>query len=240
MSTVLEDGHLHTLRLLLLPAPATATVVTAYLTAHLGLLPATVAAVVVGAQVQLAHEHVGVRARYHAVERAMHDLDARAADALGQLVQLRGALVVPAGGNGLQHEAAAREAGRVAPLAQLVRREAVAVGGEAAAIGVSVTVGRREPGGAEQVALHLRYLLVEGLGQEEVDAVAQVLDEALRRYMRKSQHTHRSPSPSSPSPPSLPLSPKACVYTDKWGSQKDKAFEEKKRHEIKRGEKKER
>ena len=93
----------------------------------------------------------------------MHDLDALATDPVGKLLQVRGALVVPGRGQGLQQEAAAGKAGGVGALAELRGGEAVAVG-RVWLDGVLELVWFREPGFGVDVALCVGQLDVEGAG----------------------------------------------------------------------------
>lgn len=126
---------------------------------------------------QLLQQRLAVRESDHAILHTMHDQDPLPADLIRQFSQLRGRLVVPAGGHSLRHEALAVKVLRLQTLGDLAGGEAVAVCRK----GLDDRLGRVwavEPGVGVEVLLCVGNLVVQAAGDEEVDSVAQVLDEA--------------------------------------------------------------
>lgn len=92
--------------------------------------------------------------------------------------------MMPPGRNGLQHEALSSEGSSVLAFGDLLRGKAVAVGGEAGGFVAfagppSVGVGGGEEAGGEEAGFYFGHLGVEGFGDEEGGAVAEVVEEAL-------------------------------------------------------------
>lgn len=86
--------------------------------------------------------------------------------------------MVPACGDGLADEACFLEVFGVLALGEFVGGEAVAVCGKGVLDG-GLVVGGGEPGFCVDVPLDVGDLHVDGFGDEEVDAVAEVFEEAL-------------------------------------------------------------
>jgi len=85
---------------------------------------------------------------------------------------------MPARSNGLAQERSFIEVLGVRALPEFVGGEAIAVGGEGLRHGRD-GVGRGEPGCGVEVGFYVGYLGVDCFGNEEVDAVDEVFDEAL-------------------------------------------------------------
>lgn len=130
-----------------------------------------------GPPTQFLDQGPSMRHANHPILRPMHHTNPLPAHPLRYLANLLRALMVPPGRQHLCHESRPREQLWTRPLPQITCREAIArsrewLHGILELVRLSAVAGRRDE------VFRVRELGVEGFGNEEIDAAAEIFEEA--------------------------------------------------------------